>query len=598
MKLRSLYTALICAVLLLIAAASVHGSGRAQALSPIGDGAGSDGPVEGSGEAGAGPDLIAYTERVGGNERVWHLTTPPLARTNVITGLNVLILNQQGRPSSARVEVYPPDDTWYDWQGYTDEQGRAEAEVAAGAYTLVVSSEADHFVVVREGIFAPGDITVQVTGTVAVQVTVRCAGGALCEGGTGVSFERFAGGIQHVGRVAPDTGQLSVDLSPGVYNACASSGGNNTYLHRPQVSLVQPTSLRFDPTQMPAGQVVLRLVGLDQIGLVPGPLPRWRSWSPVFLLRDGGSAVLSADQYTLSLHRELTDGGATEWIYYLNTASASYNILPGAQITLWAGPTYSATIAPDKPVCAPGDTVTFDARMPDAYGNTLRQINRGPSQQVMLGHLRVTGPQGEVVLEMDSRWYSGALHLHLAPDAAQGQYGVRWTLDTGPLAGVLAASAQFTVSGQPVTPGPTSSPTATQLPTLTPTLRPTSTPTPTSSPTPSTAWLSWAAPGAALCPGQLGSTVDAAYGNIRLPATLNATLSGAVTFTDGRVTQAINLVSASGRQTLALRVVPGSPPGSSFTLAIALGALRLERSGAVCRELWLPTILKAAPLPS
>ena len=597
MKLRILYTVLICAVLLLIAAASVYGSGRARALSPIVGGAGSDGPVDGSAAAGAGPDLIAYTERVGGNERVWHLTTPPLAQTNVITGLNVLVLNQQGRPSSAHVEVYPPDDTVCDWEGYADEQGRAQVEVAAGAYTLVVSSEADHFVVVREGIFAPGDITVQVTGTVAVQVTVRCAGGALC-GGAGVSFERFAGGLQHVGRVVPDTGQLSVDLSPGVYNACASSGANNTYLHRPQVTIVQPTSLRFDPTQMPVGEVVLRLVGLNEIGLVPVPLPRRRAWGPVFLLRDGGLAVLSADQYRLDLHRNLTDGGGTDWIYYVDTASASYNVLPGAQITLWAGPTYRATIAPRKPVCAPGDTVTFDARMPDAYGNTVRQISRGPSQEIVLGHLRVTGPQGQIVLEIDSRWYSGALHLHLAPDAAQGQYEARWTLDTGPLAGVLAASAQFTVSGQPVTPGPTPSPTVTQLPTLTPTLRPTSTATPTASPTPSTTWLSWAAPDAAICPGQLGSTLDVAYGNIHLPAVLTATLSGAVTFADGRATQAINLASASGRQTLALRVVPGSSAGSSFTLSIALGALRLERSGVVCRELWLPTILKAALPPS
>lgn len=143
-------------------------------------------------------------------------------------GIQLQVLNQRQEPAfRAWVEAYPPGSEKHEWEGSTGEDGRVKVDVPDGTWTLVVSSEADHFVIVREGVTAPGSLTLDTTGTVPVDVTVRRLDGQALSTAI-VSFERFTRGYNKVGDVNSE-GALHADLTPGTYCGLAASYSERYY---------------------------------------------------------------------------------------------------------------------------------------------------------------------------------------------------------------------------------------------------------------------------------------------------------------------------------------------------------------------------------
>lgn len=405
----------------------------------------------------------------------------PMQSATATGGIHLVVLNQQDEPASeARVEAYPPGSEMWQWSGFTDSLGVAEINVPAGLWTLVVSSWSDHFVIVREGVSAPGSLTLDAAGTVPIDVMALRADGQPLAFGS-VSFECFAGGEQGVGEL-DEEGYLQVDLSPGVYCASVVGWDERIFLNRPQVAVSGPAIVQFDAAPTRTGQVVLHLSEFTEMGLAVYAQPSCRSWHPVFYMRDGQSAVLSAGRYRLGLSLELVDDSDTWWAYRYDIKGGPRDIAAGSVTPLWAGGLHSVSLAVQQATYLPGATVSISSQLTDAYENPLREVLRGFVQEAMLPHLVVRGPHGEIIVNdhwpLDRETYS----FDLAGDAPEGQYQIEWTLDTGPLQGTIQATAQFAVR-KPATPTATATSTYTRTPT--PTVSPSRTPTPSFTPSPS-----------------------------------------------------------------------------------------------------------------
>ena len=89
--------------------------------------------------------------------------------------------------------------------------------------------------------------------------------------------------------------------------------------------------------------------------------------------------------------------------------------------------------------------------------------------------------------------------------------------------------------------------------------------------------------------------MDVLYGNIPVPATLTATLTGPATFADGSQELAVDITNPDGIYTLHLKQAVGAMLGDTFTLEVILGELRLERMGTIAQELYLPLMCRKAP---
>jgi cell division septation protein DedD len=434
-------------------------------------------------------------------ERIWvHNSDSPVSTNATDEGIHLQVLNQSGEPAvSARVEAYPPELEWKEWYGYTDEDGQAEVTVPDGTWILTVSSWRDQFVIVREGVTAPGSLTLDTTETVSVEVSARLLDGQPLAGAT-ISFEPVEMGINEVGEMDSE-GHLHVDLTPGTYCGLATSWDERYYLNRRGVAVTGATSVSFDATQMGTAQVLLRLSDLAEMGLSMMPEPSCRWWSPIFFMADGETTVLSADRYELGLHREISEDASTDWLFDYDAADTPHDVAAGSVTTLWAGGTHTASITPGQATYSPGSRVYLYPLVVDDFGNRLRRVAWGPEQTRLLPHIVVRGPQGEMTYEGDC--YSTRpwqCHFYLASDASQGSYDVECTLDTGPLQGILHATTHFSVEGSPVTSTPTKTATATATSTWTPTSTmtltptatstspPTPTATPTSTPTPTTTY--------------------------------------------------------------------------------------------------------------
>lgn len=498
-------------------------------------------------------------------------------------GIQLQVLNQRQEPAfRAWVEAYPPGSEKHEWEGSTGEDGRVKVDVPDGTWTLVVSSEADHFVIVREGVTAPGSLTLDTTGTVPVDVTVRRLDGQALSTAI-VSFERFTRGYNKVGDVNSE-GALHADLTPGTYCGLAASYSERYYLNRPGVTVSGPTSVLFDASQLGTGQVVMRTSSHDEIGLSMFPQPLCRLWSPVLDLADGISATLSAGRYEFHLDFELDT-----CTFAYRAKDARHDLISGTVTTLWVGGTHVASIHPAQGTYRPGSWVYIDSQVVDGYGNRLGQIGCG-GEELVLSHLVVRDPHGSIAHESDCWWlWDVDCSFFLPRESPHGRYEVEWTLDTGPLEGVLRATTHFSVEGEPVTPRPT--PRITATPTRTETPTPTPTPTPTT--TPIGPWLAWADSGPLLLPAS--AMVQVRYGNVQTPATLVATLSGPAVFQDDSHTVSIDITDGNGAQTLRLRPAAGAERGATFTLEVTLAGLRLERSGTIAWEAYLPVIRKHAP---
>ena len=106
--------------------------------------------------------------------------------------------------------------------------------------------------------------------------------------------------------------------------------------------------------------------------------------------------------------------------------------------------------------------------------------------------------------------------------------------------------------------------------------------------------LNWRHLGRPLLVPPGGTTVDVLYGNISVPATLTATLSGSAVFADGSQALTAEIISANGSYTLHLKPAAGATLGNAFALEVVLDGLRLERVGTVAQDLYLPLVRKAA----
>ena len=88
--------------------------------------------------------------------------------------------------------------------------------------------------------------------------------------------------------------------------------------------------------------------------------------------------------------------------------------------------------------------------------------------------------------------------------------------------------------------------------------------------------------------------MDVLYGNIPVPATLTATLTGPAAFADGSQVLTADITTANGSYTFGLRPAEGATLGDSFTLEVTLAGLRLERVGAIAQSQYLPLVRKGA----
>ena len=406
-------------------------------------------------------------------ERVWiHDLDAPISANATDEGIHLQVLNQSSEPAvSAHVEAYPPTLDRKRWYGSTDENGQAEVAVPDGTWTLTVSSWRDHFVIVREGVSAPGSLTLDTTGTVSVEVSAHLLDGQPLAGAT-ISFEPVAMGVNDVGEMDSE-GHLHVDLTPGTYCGLATSWDDRYYLNQRGITMTSSMAIAFDATQMGTAQVLMRLSGPTEMGLSMMPEPSCRWWSPIFVMADGETTVLSADRYELGLHREISEDASTEWLFDYDVKDTPHDIAAGSVTTVWAGGSHTASISPGQATYRPGAMVYLYPVVVDGFGNHLGQVAWGPEQTRVPPRIIVRDPQEEIVYEDDCRWsWPWMCDFYLAGDATQGNYDVECTLDTGPLQGVLHATTDFSVEGNPVTPTPTKTPTST--PTCTPTITPTS----------------------------------------------------------------------------------------------------------------------------
>jgi len=95
--------------------------------------------------------------------------------------------------------------------------------------------------------------------------------------------------------------------------------------------------------------------------------------------------------------------------------------------------------------------------------------------------------------------------------------------------------------------------------------------------------------------GPHGRQVVVNYGNIPIPTTLTATISGEAVFADDSQVLTADITDVNGSYTLHLKPAAGATPGDTFTLEVTWADLQLERVGAIAWAVYLPLIHKEAP---
>jgi hypothetical protein len=385
--------------------------------------------------------------------RIREKTASPAAEPQLASGLQVLVLNQQGLPAQgAEVEVYWADNGYLRDSETTGADGRATLDVPDGQHPIGASSRTDHFVVWRDHVTAPGSVTLDTQGTVSVDVIARQANGQPL-GDARISFEHYAA-YNQIGETDP-AGRARADLLPGSYCVAAANWPNRLYLSQPGTVINGPTTVTLDPTQMGLAQIRVHELGATSATLLPDAL--CRSWSPAFDLAEGQSAWLSAGRWVLEFYTQRQAGNAS-WTYYLEAAEgAELQLVAGNVYTYTLGTSFTASLESYQPSYAPGAIVSLRPRVVDQSGNRLTQANRLP-EGIVRAQLLVTAPGGATLFSGNA-WAGNWKAIKLPADAAPGVYDATFTWDTGPLQGILAASTQFTVGGAPL---PT--PTATKPP--------------------------------------------------------------------------------------------------------------------------------------
>ncbi|MCL0073913.1 dockerin type I domain-containing protein, partial [Dehalococcoidia bacterium] len=399
------------------------------------------------------------------------------------TGILVQVLNQDGEPArDANVFAYSDISAFPDAWGRTGEDGFAWLDVPNGSYTLVASSSRDHFLVVKEDVSSPSSVIMDTQGTVRVEFEcLDLEGNALDAGIYLFLYQKSWGG--KVGHT--EAGRLLADVAPLTYKSVhAWSWSSLYYLFEPNVALSEDTIIEFHAAEMPTEQISIGLSDFTHMWFIP-----WLEdtpVAPVFEVEDKSRVVMSAAIYHVDGKLLKTDTEGKDWHYALELADSPITIASGTTANIEAGGNFIASTTPDKSQYSPGETVTISNLVTDGFGNRLEGVQTwgtktgaaskpdhlaalapqehegeisfspgalqsAPSYewQVIYPRLVVTDPDGNKVVDENSRDVWPDYSFNLPHDAPPGEYTVELSLDTGPHQGVITAHNSFQVTGVP-----------------------------------------------------------------------------------------------------------------------------------------------------
>ncbi|RLF97485.1 hypothetical protein DRN58_08720, partial [Thermococci archaeon] len=276
--------------------------------------------------------------------------------------ISITVKNQSNDPAeSALVEIYSDTDSSPDMRGYTDVNGQIEFTLPVGTYTLVTSSEYDHFVVV-ESVSVPSSITVNTAGTVQISLNAKKKDGSALD--TGIFASPLWGSLGGVGHT-DSNGNITFNVTPGVYNVYAWSWGDLYYLKKENVNLTYSQNISFDSRYMSTKNFSMTIDNFSRANFVP-----WDNdvgWAPVFTLIGGESVVFS--EGTRPISYELVYEDTSTWYFRSITwkcpFSEDVHLNVGGQFEIYprANGNY-----------IPGDTAEIKGCFLDEYGNNYTLI--------------------------------------------------------------------------------------------------------------------------------------------------------------------------------------------------------------------------------
>jgi V8-like Glu-specific endopeptidase len=392
------------------------------------------------------------------------------------TGLHVHVQDAQGNPIEGAWAFAMthsgdgiPDCEWGDEAG-TDASGDVTLDVEAGNYTLVVSNGGGtNFLVVREGVSAPGSVTVDPAGTVLVNLSAKKVDGSLLRNGA-VHIQPFCW-AKVVGNTG-ETGSCELLVTPGVYNVFVW-WGDPYYLYRQNVDLTASSSIMMDASQMDVGSLNVSVATPERFSHADVTFWPGFVWtSPCIGVHPSETIYLNAGSYDMGGCLFVADGDG-EWHFRFDLDEVV--IYPNDSTGIDMGGDLALTTTADNRPYDPGDTVYVFNSLTDSYGhqltsahNTLqkavsadtkktityseeRQRNQLVSRDYngVFPKLMVVDPLGTVVYESVDDWSAwGREHsFQLASDAPTGTYTITLSLNTGPLQGVVSDTATFCVGG-------------------------------------------------------------------------------------------------------------------------------------------------------
>jgi len=361
----------------------------------------------------------------------------------------------------------PPQCGW-GYEAGTDASGNVTLDVDPGTYTLIVSSAgAVNFLVVREGVTAPGAVTVDPTGTVLVNITAKKVDGAPLQHGS-VYIQPFCW-AKRVGSTG-ETGSSSFLVTPGVYNVFVW-WGDPYYIYQRNVDLTTPTSVALDASQMSVGSVSVSITSPEKFSYADVTLwPEFVWTSPCIGIYPSGIIHLNSGTYDMGGCVFAPDGDDT-WYFRMDLGEVS--ITANQQATRTMGGNVVCNTSVGASSYTAGDVVTIQDTLTDAHGNRLTSMSRTAGVESLAGkyetlqrlsdqpvdrvisrelsdvfpHMAVTDPLGSVIYETANDWpaWNPEHTFQLAPNAPEGTYTVTLSLDTGPLQGVISDTSTFCV---------------------------------------------------------------------------------------------------------------------------------------------------------
>ena len=282
--------------------------------------------------------------------------------------------------------------------------------------------------------------------------------------------------------------------------------------------------------------------------------------------------------------------------YTLRLSPGAWNLSPSGPGSCLPvdPPDVSVTLPPDRTdlnFIFPRAEHTIEGAITDSSGAAMANVYVGAAASAIGSVYGYSDATGHYMLHVSpGSWQVAPYRYGLVPSPSNrtvavppSQTGVNFQM-------VVGTPGPTATPTRTATPGPTQTATPTPTATTTPTRTPT--PTPTATSTPIGPWLNWRQPGRPLLVPPHGATIDVLYGNILAPAILTATLTGPAVFADGSQALTVNITGTNGSYTVNLRPAAGASRGDTFTLEVTLSDLRLEKTGGIAAEVYLPLVLR------